>query len=156
MSLHQPQSMLANPYYPGTSQYTTLTQSNNSLSSLPPHPSHQFSTLPIQTIGIPTSQQPNSRVSRSNFQIYSQLQLPSLSNNGSMKKKKKRQESDQLPPSPDSTPPPQSQSPPTTSSSPPTTSPPVHTEKEYYDGDVRIWKVEYVPQVMSINKKTVK
>ena len=149
LSLHQPQSMLATPYYPSTSQYTTLIQSNPSLTSLP---AHQFSTLPIQTLGIPTlnkdSQLSNSRVSRSNFQIYSQLQLPSLSNNGSMKKKKKRQESDQLPPSPDSSPPPPSQS--------PASSPPQHTEQEYYDGDVRIWQVEYVPQVMSIKKKTVK
>jgi len=164
-SLHQPHSLFNTPYYPSTSH--NLNQSLTSLPHLsssfqsPPQSTHQFSTLQIQPIGLPMSnrdsQHQSSRVSRSNFQIYSQLQVPSLSNNGSMKKKKKKKESEQLPqpPSPDLSPPPPSQSPASVSyaSNP---SPASHIEQEYYDGDVRVWEVQYVPQVMSINKKTVK
>ena len=41
--------------------------------------------------------------------------------------------------------------------SPPSShSSPTHQETEYYDQDVRVWAVEYVPEVFSITKKTVK
>jgi len=31
-----------------------------------------------------------------------------------------------------------------------------YKESEYYDKDVKVWAVEYVPDVFSIRKKTVK
>jgi len=163
-SLHQPQSLFTTPYYPTSSYYSNHNNSTHSLTSQPPYNNdtnsqplkqpppnaHHFSTLPTYNSGNPTTNglpppPASQRVPRSNFQIYSQLQYPTASNHGSMKKRKKLNSST---PSLDPSPPPPSPHEESIS--------PNHTEKEYYDQDVRVWSVQYVPEVFSITKKTVK
>ena len=41
--------------------------------------------------------------------------------------------------------------------SPPSSNPsPPHREREYYEQGVKVWAVEYVPDVFTLTKKTVK
>ena len=109
-----------------------------SLFSSPHYPtsSNYSSQLPhhtsIHTHGLPSS----------DSQIYSQLQFPTTSNKGSMKKKKVEPDLE-------------SSGPNHTSSSSMSSSP-SHRETEYYEQGVKVWAVEYVPDVFSIRKKTVK
>lgn len=72
--------------------------------------------------------------------IYNQLQFPSTSNHGSMKRKKRSETS------PDTTSSSLSQSPPSAE----------FRESEYYDNNVKIWSLEYVPRAFTLTKKTVK
>ena len=74
--------------------------------------------------------------------IYNQLQFPSTSNHGSMKRKKRSERS------PDTTSSSLSQSPASASAE--------YRESEYYDNNVKIWSLEYVPRSFTITKKTVK
>ena len=85
--------------------------------------------------------------------IYSQLQFPSTSNFGSMKRKKKGDSSskknsvkEEVHYSTDST----------EYSTDATGDNIDFTEQEYTDNNVKIWSLQYVPQVFSISKKTVK
>ena len=72
--------------------------------------------------------------------IYNQLQFPSTSNHGSMKRKKRAEIN-----------------PDTTSSSLSQTPPSAEIrESEYYDNNVKIWSLEYVPRAFTHSKKTVK
>ena len=86
---------------------------------------------------------PFQRVRRgSDGSIYNQLQFPSTSNHGSMKRKKRSERS------PDTTSSSLSQSPASASAE--------YRESEYYDNNVKIWSLEYVPRSFTITKKTVK
>ena len=86
--------------------------------------------------------------------IYNQLQYPAASNFGSMKRKKKKQESEhsekvklQAPSSTES------------ESSGSSGAGAVHgkfQEEEYMENNVKVWSLQYVPQVFSFTKKTVK
>ena len=72
--------------------------------------------------------------------IYNQLQFPSTSNHGSMKRKKRTEIT------PDTTNSSLSQTPPSAEI----------RESEYYDNNVKIWSLEYVPRAFTLTKKTVK
>ena len=85
--------------------------------------------------------------------IYSQLQFPSTSNFGSMKRKKKfdssakkNHQKEEANYATDST----------EYSTDVTGDNIDFTEQEYTDNNVKIWSLQYVPQVFSITKKTVK
>ena len=88
-------------------------------------------------------------LSGSTQSIYSQLQFPSASNFGSMKRKKKQQakasKTDEM-----------STTESDVSSSDTNVVVNNVTEHEYLDNNVKIWSLQYVPQVMSVSKKTVK
>lgn len=143
-------SLFSAPHYPTSSfKHTPYPLTN----TLPPH--QEISSLnesllhSLNDISLP---QQLSTTGRSNFQVYKQLQFPSSSNNGSMKKKKKNAtaENDRPPGIPPS---PSSSSLQAVSSSLP------HLEREqlYSDeADVKIWTVQYVPEMYNIKKKIVK
>jgi hypothetical protein len=145
----QPQSLFNTPYYPTSSFYDkNLTSShqnqNHSLHQTITHhtvgpATHNASIGSPNIHGLPPP--PSYEDENSNFQIYSQLQFPSTSNKGSMKKKKTDSVLDSSDPSP--------------SPSSPTRSP-THREREYYEQGVKVWTVEYVPDVFTLTKKTVK
>ena len=88
-------------------------------------------------------------LSGSTQSIYSQLQFPSASNFGSMKRKKKQAfkapKTDEM-----------STTESEVSSSDTNVIVNNVTEHEYSDNNVKIWSLQYVPQVMSVSKKTVK
>ena len=155
-----PYSLLPSAYIYENHNFSTDRHSNQSLASLPrvcvsssskssPSSRHQFSTLPthMHTLGLPVLTNPSSSMTRSNFQIYNQLQLPSASNNGSMKRKKKT--SDESTFSSDMSRFSQSDY----SSSRP--APPSDKEEELYEQDDEVWKLHYVPKVFTISNNTV-
>merc|ERR1719266_1945900 len=89
------------------------------------HPDHNNTSLPG----------PFQRARRgSDGSIYNQLQFPSTSNHGSMKRKKRSETS------PDTTSSSLSQSPPSAE----------FRESEYYDNNVKIWSLEYVPRAFTM------
>ena len=112
-----------------------------------PHPPTLHNTLGIaspNTHGLPAP--PPSQIQDTDDQIYSQLQLPSASNNGSMKKKKVGTGLESIGPSHTIV----------SASSSSISSSTNYRESEYYEKDVKVWALEYVPDVFSIRKKTVK
>ena len=128
---------------PSLSPPTTL-GSSQSL-NLSPYVMQSYSLNPDQNNpSISSLPGPFHRTRRgSDGSIYNQLQFPSTSNHGSMKRKKRSERS------------------PTTTTSSSLSQTPASAsaevrESEYYDNNVKIWSLEYVPRAFTITKKTVK
>ena len=148
------QQLFSSPYYPTSSYHNTQYMVSHPISpfdtySSPilPHPPTLHNTLSKgspNTHGLPTP--PPSNTQDAQDQIYSQLQLPSASNHGSMKKKKVSTAVESRGPSNNHA----------SASSSSISSSPNYRETEYYDKDVKVWAVEYGPEVFTIRKKTVK
>ena len=130
-----PQQLFSSPHYPTSSYYTT-----------PPAVSQGVpkKSLPQTSHVLPPLS--SSGFQNTNDQIYSQLQLPSASNKGSMKKRKSDSGLESFDPCITLAG--------TSYSS--ISSSTNYKEREYYDNDVKVWAVEYGPEVFSLRKKTVK
>ena len=134
-----PLSLFSSPHYPTSSNYSSQHVPTITRPLLPHNTSIHPATGSPNTHGLPRT---SSDILDPNYQIYSQLQFPLTSNKGSMKKKKVEPDLESAGPNH------------TSSSS--LSSSPSHRETEYYEQDVKVWAVEYVPDVFSIRKKTVK
>ena len=119
-------------HLPGQPSLSPYVMCSLSPSTLDTHSDH---SLPPGTF--------NRSRSGSNVSIYNQLQFPSTSNYGSMKRKKRGQRGSEPGDRTDRT------------ATPPSSSPD-YRESEYYDNNVRVWSLEYVPRGLSVVKKTVK
>ena len=148
------QQLFSSPYYPTSSYHNTQSMVSHPISPFDTYSSPLLAHPPTlqnplgkgspNTHGLPPP--PPSNTQNTDDQIYSQLQLPSASNNGSMKKKQIHTGVESRGPSNNLV----------SASSSSISSSPNYRETEYYDKDVKVWAVEYGPEVFTIRKKTVK